>query len=179
MPAADNYGLGSAFATACQLRMPTAVSMETHLLHLLARDGPWMLFTAQALGVFGLPIPDELLLTAAGSLVRRGDLSLPATLAAAICGAAAGMTVSYMLGRLGGRVLKHVPVARDTVDRTQWLFKRWGQWLLVFGCFIPGVRHVIAIAAGSAALDFPRFSAYAYSGAALWSITFIGMGYYA
>ena len=47
--------------------------MEQRLFDLLARDGIWLLFAAQMFGIFGLPIPDELLLTFAGGLVRRGD----------------------------------------------------------------------------------------------------------
>ena len=49
--------------------------MEQRLFDLLARDGVWLLFAAQMFGVFGLPIPDELLLTFAGGLVRRRSRS--------------------------------------------------------------------------------------------------------
>jgi hypothetical protein len=41
--------------------------MEQRLFDLLARDGVWLLFAAQVFGIFGLPIPDELL--------RNGDAS--------------------------------------------------------------------------------------------------------
>ena len=58
--------------------------MEQRLFDLLARDGVWLLFAAQMFGIFGLPIPDELLLTFAGGLVRRGDLAGPMVLAGAI-----------------------------------------------------------------------------------------------
>ena len=154
--------------------------MERHLFELLTRDGAVVLFVAQAVGIVGLPIPDELLLTLAGGLVRRGDLRAPATLAAAIAGSIAGTTVSYILGRFGGRVLHHfTAVNGGTLARAQSLFNRFGKWLLTFGCFVPGVRHVTALAAGSAALDFRTFCAYAYPGVAVWSITFVAIGYYA
>jgi membrane protein DedA with SNARE-associated domain len=153
--------------------------MRAHLLALLARDGPWALFTAQAVGVFGLPIPDELLLMAAGALVRRGDLGAPPTIVAAIAGAAVGVTVSYVLGRAGGRILGHVPRSGELMDRAQSLLSRWGPWLFVFGYFVPGVRHAIAIAAGSARVDARRFCPYAYLGVAIWSLTFLLIGYLA
>ena len=44
--------------------------MDRHVLDLLLRYGAPLLFVAQMLGIFGLPVPDELLLTIAGVLVR-------------------------------------------------------------------------------------------------------------
>jgi len=154
--------------------------MEQRLFDLLARDGIWLVFAAQMFGIFGLPIPDELLLTFAGGLVRRGDLAGPPTFAAAVAGGIAGMTFNYMLGRIGVRVLGRLPVVEsDTFKRAQSWLERWGRWLLVFGCFVPGLRHVTPLAAGSGKLDFRTFCAYGYAGAALWSTTFIAIGYYA
>jgi len=154
--------------------------MEQRLFDLLARDGIWLVFAAQMFGIFGLPIPDELLLTFAGGLVRRGDLAGPPTFAAAVAGGIAGMTFNYMLGRIGVRVLGRLPVVEsDMFKRAQSWLERWGRWLLVFGCFVPGLRHVTPLAAGSGKLDFRTFCAYGYAGAALWSTTFIAIGYYA
>lgn len=153
--------------------------MEHHVLDLLARDGIWLLFAAQTLGIVGLPVPDELILMLAGGLVRKSALGGAATVAAAVAGSIAGTTVSYALGRTGARVLHRVPAIEGATGRAQLWFKRWGKWLLAFGYFVPGVRHVTAIAAGSSALDFRLFCAYAYPGAAVWSTAFLALGYYA
>ena len=92
----------------------------------------------------------------------------------------AGVTLSYAFGRLGARVLEHLPAAQtDTLRRAQQWLKQSGRWLLVFGWFIPGVRHVTAIAAGSAPVKFATFCAYAYPGALIWSLTFLATGFYA
>ena len=140
-----------------------------------------MLFVAQMFGIFGLPIPDELLLTIAGTLIRRGHLNPVATPAAAIGGCIAGVTLSYCLGRaVGCRVLQRIPgVETESIGRAQSWFTRFGGWLLTFAYFIPGVRHITAIVAGSLPLDFRVFAAYAYPGAVLWSTTFLAAGYYA
>ena len=50
--------------------------MEQHFLEWLVHYGAPVLFAAQVLGIFGLPIPDEFLLTLSGALVKKGDLSL-------------------------------------------------------------------------------------------------------
>jgi membrane protein DedA with SNARE-associated domain len=155
--------------------------MEEKLLHWLARDGTIVLFFAQLFGIFGLPIPDEFLLTVAGTLVRNGHLHLWSTLLAALSGCMAGITLSYVLGRTVGVAAVHrfVHVSPGAFARAQALFRRFGCWLLMFGYFIPGVRHVTAIAAGSTPIDFRTFATYAYPGAVLWSFGFVFLGYFA
>jgi membrane protein DedA with SNARE-associated domain len=155
--------------------------MEERLLHWLARDGTIVLFFAQVLGIFGLPIPDEFLLTVAGTLVRKGHLHLWSTLLAALTGAMSGITLSYFLGRTVGLAVVHrfVHASDSTLGRAQRWFGRFGGWLLMFGYFIPGVRHVTAIVAGSTPVGFRTFAAYAYPGALIWSFGFVFLGYFA
>jgi membrane protein DedA with SNARE-associated domain len=155
--------------------------VEEQLLRWLARDGTLALFFAQLFGIFGLPIPDEFLLTVAGTLVRNGHLHLWSTLFAALTGCMAGITLSYVLGRTVGLAAVHrfVHVSPAAFGRAQQLFRRFGCWLLMFGYFIPGVRHVTAIAAGSTPIDFRTFATYAYPGAVLWSFGFVFLGYFA
>ncbi len=155
--------------------------MEQHILGLLGRYGTPVLFAAQMFGIFGLPIPDELLLTVAGALVKAGRLHPAATFLATVSGCMTGITLSYGLGRTAGiGALRRVPhLPPQALDRGQRWFCRYGGWLLVFGYFVPGVRHVTAIAAGSAAMTFGRFAVFAYSGAALWCTVFLVAGYVA
>ncbi len=150
-------------------------------LELLIRHGAPVLFLAQVFGIFGLPIPDELLLTAAGALVLSGHMSATAALSAAIGGCLAGITLSYGVGRgIGFSVLQRsLRVHTSALARAQEWFEEFGGWLLAFGYFIPGVRHVTAIAAGSAGLNFSCFARYAYPGGVGWCLVFLGIGYYA
>ena len=48
--------------------------MEQALIDYLARYGPPVLFFAQVFGIFGLPIPDELLMTVAETMTQRERL---------------------------------------------------------------------------------------------------------
>jgi membrane protein DedA with SNARE-associated domain len=151
------------------------------LVSWLVRFGAPLLFFAQVFGIFGVPIPDELLLTAAGALVASGRLNATSTVAAAITGCLTGITLSYALGRwvglpvLQARFKSH----HDTIERAQSWFRRFGGWLLTFGYFVPGVRHVTAIAAGSGCLNYRSFVAYAYTGGVIWCAVFLGFGYIA
>ena len=156
--------------------------MERFLLDWLARVGPPVLFLAQIFGIFGVPFPDELLLVLAGTLMRQGILNVPATISATITGCAGGITVSFVLGRTIGAAtlrLRALRVQQAALVRAQRWFERFGAWLLAFGYFVPGTRHVSAIAAGSASLQFRKFAAAAYPGAVLWSSVYLGIGYFA
>src|SRR4051812_16834946 len=101
--------------------------MEQHLLDWLVRYGAPVLFAAQVFGIFGLPIPDELLLTVSGALIRRGDLSAAPVALAAIGGAGSGITLSFVLGRTAGviglRRFVHVP--EQSFVRAERLFERF------------------------------------------------------
>jgi membrane protein DedA with SNARE-associated domain len=78
--------------------------MET-FTYWLSRYGYFGLFSLLMLGVVGVPIPEETLLTFSGVLVYRGHLELLPTLLAAFLGSCCGITVSYGLGRFFGLVL--------------------------------------------------------------------------
>jgi membrane protein DedA with SNARE-associated domain len=155
--------------------------VERQLVEWLVRYGASVLFLAQVLGIFGLPIPDELLLTIAGVLIRKGQLAAGPALFSAIVGCSVGITFSYVLGRtMGLAALRRVfHVHESAMTRAQQWFRRLGCWLLAFGYYIPGVRHVTAIAAGSTPLEYSTFALYAYSGAVVWCVTFVGVGYWA
>jgi membrane protein DedA with SNARE-associated domain len=140
------------------------------------------IFAMLMLGIIGVPMPDETMLTFAGFLVYKGHLSLFPTYAAAWLGTVSGITTSYLLGRfVGVGVLnKYGYLVRVTPERIQWVhdwFKRTGKWSLAIGYFIPGVRHVVAIVAGSSKLEYPLFAVFAYAGGLVWSMTFITLGY--
>jgi membrane protein DedA with SNARE-associated domain len=150
-------------------------------LNWITAHGYGALYLLLMLGIVGLPIPDETLLTFAGYLVDKGDLRLSLTLATAVLGSSSGITLSFGIGHLlGSRRLKrvstwiHLTPAR--LDRARAWFARTGKWSLVIGYFIPGLRHVIAIVAGASGVRIWEFALYAYSGALLWCCTFVSLG---
>src|SRR3954468_11383903 len=116
--------------------------MEHLAAQWLVRFGPLGLFALQVLGIFGLPIPDETIMVLAGTMVRHGQLPPGLTATAAIAGAIVGTSVSFTLGRFGGRALLSRSwltqlLHRAALDRAERWFRDVGKWLLVFGYFIP------------------------------------------
>jgi len=140
------------------------------------------IFVLLILGIVGLPVPDEALLTFVGYLSFKGDLQLGASLLTAFLGTACGITISYELGRLFGlRILTRLGgmfhVSRERMVEAQAWVQQWGPYALPIAYFLPGVRHVAAVIAGASQVSINRFAAFAYPGALLWSSTLIGVGY--
>ncbi len=155
--------------------------MSAHI-ETLIQYGYGGLFVLLAAGIVGLPVPDETLLTFAGYLAATGRWQLWPAAATSLTGIACGMTVNYGLGRtLGTRLVERfggvIHVSAGQLDRVRRWFGRAGRWALVFGYFVPGVRHLTPLVAGSAKLRFAQFAPFAYAGALLWSATFLTVGY--
>jgi len=151
--------------------------------HWITQYGYAGIFAALVLGIVGLPVPDETLLTFAGYLVSRGQLKLAPTVAAAFLGSVCGITVSYMLGRLTGYLLierygARLHIKMERVHQVHDWFRRLGRFTLTFGYYVPGVRHLTAYVAGASELEWPVFAIFAYAGAALWTSSFIALGYF-
>ncbi len=70
-----------------------------HLVHVY---GSWGIFCLLALGIVGLPVPDETLLLLSGYLVFKGELHALPTALAALSGSITGVSLSYLLGRVPG-----------------------------------------------------------------------------
>ena len=156
--------------------------MEQHVLAWIAQYGYLAIFSLLVLGIVGLPVPDETLLTFTGYLVFRGHLSPPLAFLSAFAGSTCGITLSYTLGRTFGIALIHrygryLRITGDRVEKAHAWFRRAGHWSLTIGYFIPGVRHFTAYAAGMSELEYPTFALFAYAGAALWAGAFITLGY--
>jgi membrane protein DedA with SNARE-associated domain len=156
--------------------------MEQQVLAWITHYGYLAIFSLLVLGIVGLPVPDETLLTFTGYLVYQGHLSAPLALLSGFAGSACGITISYILGRTFGLGLIHrygryLHITQAHVDKAHGWFEKAGHWSLTFGYFIPGVRHFTAYAAGMSCLEYPPFALFAYVGAALWVATFIGLGY--
>ena len=155
--------------------------METGL-DWVSRYGDAAIFVLLMLGIFGLPVPDETLLTFAGYLCFKGTLVLGPTLAASALGSGCGITLSYGLGRLLGvhavrRLGPVLHLRQEHLAKTQRWFESWGKYVLIIGYFVPGVRHLTGIVAGASKLSPVVFARFAYAGAVVWSGSFITLGY--
>jgi membrane protein DedA with SNARE-associated domain len=157
--------------------------MEEQVLAWITQYGYIAIYLCLVLGIIGLPIPDETMMTFSGYLIYRGTLSAPMTFAVALAGSISGITLSYALGRWLGITVVHkygryLRIDEAHIAKAHSWFDRIGHWALTIGYFIPGVRHFTAYAAGISELSPKSFAIYAYSGALIWVSTFLSLGYF-
>jgi membrane protein DedA with SNARE-associated domain len=167
-----------------QRRRERGAMISSFVMQWISTYGYWGLAALLMLGIVGIPVPDETLLTFAGYLVYKGRLQLIPTVVSAFAGSCVGISFSYAIGRypslwvvrrLGNRIFK---VSEERMQRAEAWFMDYGKWLLPFGYFVPGLRHLLAIVAGGTRLDLPVFAIFAFSGALAWSATFVFLGYF-
>lgn len=162
--------------------MLTSVPIMTHApIDWLAAHGSVALFGLLVLGIAGLPVPGETLLIVAGVLIGQSRLQAVPTYAAAVLGSSVGITISYFIGRGAGVAVierhgRRLRIPSGSVEQVRSAFRQAGKWGLMFGYFVPGVRHLTALVAGAASLEFSLFAMFAYVGAGIWSILFVTLG---
>jgi len=156
-----------------------------NISHLLAESphAYLALYILLTLGIAGIPLPDEIMLSFVGYNAYKGNLHLIPSILAAFLGSASGLTISYILGRVLGypvivRYGRYFLITPEKLDRAHNWFQRRGKWTLIFSIFIPSIRHILAIAAGTSKMSLKSFGFFAYLGALLWTSTFILFGFF-
>ncbi|MBL0388528.1 DedA family protein [Tumebacillus sp. ITR2] len=151
------------------------------VLDFVTNYGYYGLFISLVLGIVGLPIPDEILMTYCGYLVSQSVLNYWITLLTALAGSVSGISISYLMGRRFGSPLvekygRRLGVTEARLGTVNSWYARFGKIVLMVGYFIPGIRHVTAFAAGLSRMSYPPFALFAYLGAFIWTFTFITLG---
>jgi membrane protein DedA with SNARE-associated domain len=116
-----------------------------------------------------------------GYLVQQKHLAWWPTFLCAALGSIGGVTVGYALGHFFGLHLLQtygpkLHVTAERLERVHAWYRRVGKWGLAVGYFIPGVRHLNGLLAGSSKLEFPVFALFAYTGGLVWTAAFILAG---
>ena len=127
------------------------------------------------------PIPSEVVLPLAGSLVASGALSFLVAVLAATAGSVVGAWTLYAAGRFGGRpaLLRLQPVLRVDEARSARMdawFARRGDLLVLAGRLVPGVRAVVSLPAGMARMPLWRFTFLTAIGSLAWNAGLIEVG---
>jgi membrane protein DedA with SNARE-associated domain len=157
--------------------------VQETIFHFISSYGYIGLFGSLILGIVGVPIPDEVLMTFVGYLVSEGRLHYIPSVIFAFAGSIVGMSVSFFVGHRYGLPLiekygRKIHLPPERLDKVERWFNRFGKFTVTIGYFIPGVRHVTAYSAGISKWSFRTFALYAVPGGLVWVLTFITLGYF-
>lgn len=150
---------------------------------LISQYGYISIFCLLALGIVGLPVPDEILMSFVGYLASIHVLHYKSAVIASFCGAMSGMVLSYFLGKRIGKPLlvnygKWIGLTPIRLQKVEGWFHKYGPWTIVFGYFIPGFRHVTCYLSGMSGMGTCKYLLFAGLGALIWCLIFITIGYY-
>ena len=114
------------------------------------------------LAPFGLSVPEEGSMLAAGALIQLGAASWPAAYAVTYVGVLCADSTIYWMGRLLGLDSQGF-LARflgaKTRQRIEGFYARFGSWTIVMCRPTPGIRSATFFFAGATGVSYPRFLA--------------------
>jgi membrane protein DedA with SNARE-associated domain len=164
-------------------------NIEELLLDIGAALGNWTYLLVGALafletGAFiGLVAPGETAVIAGGVIAGQGVIDVvPLLLLVWFC-CMAGDSVSFWLGRLLGRgfIVRHGPrvkITEERLEQVERFFERRGGMTILIGRFLGLIRALAPFVAGASRMSYARFLPYDVVGCALWSSTFVLLGYF-
>lgn len=153
-----------------------------YVIDLLSPLGYWGIALGMAVESACIPLPSEIVLPFGGYLAAVGRITLFQAIAAGQLGGMFGSIVCYGIGRSLGRegLLrwgKYILISEHELDKADKWFAKRGEWTVLLGRLLPGIRTFISLPAGITKMDFGRFLTYSFMGMLPWSIVFTWVGY--
>lgn len=121
------------------------------------------------------PVPSEAVMPFVGFLVVDGKWNLWGAIVATSLGSIFGSLVSYYMGAYGGKPLvtkvgRYLLLDHHDLELTERFFRRRSGIMTIFvSRFVPVIRHLISIPAGTGRMPIVPFVLATLSGATLWN----------
>lgn len=131
------------------------------------------------------PIPSEVVLLFAGSLVAKGSLSLPGVVIASTIGSLIGALMIYAIGawsderivrRLIRRYGRFILLEEHELDTVLTVFIRYGPIMVLVGRVMPLIRSLISLPAGLKRMKMQQFLLFTLLGTVSWNAVLGGLG---
>lgn len=125
---------------------------------------------------------DSLLFTAGIFAADGGGLNVWVLLIAMSAAAVLGNTSNYWIGRgLGHAIIdsgKVKALTPERIDKTHGFFEKWGALAIVITRFFPIIRTISPFIAGTAKMNFGKFTVFNTIGGVTWVSVFVLLGYF-
>lgn len=136
-----------------------------------------------ALGIIGIPVPDETLMLFVGYLASVKILGFCPSIIVSFLGSVIGMSISYFIGnKIGYKVVekygKWIGLTPKRYEKVKNWFAKYGVWSVLISYFIPGVRHAAGYISGITKMTLRKYFIFCCIGAFIWSTLFISIGYF-
>ena len=146
------------------------------MAELISNYGVWLVAAFIALESIGIPLPAEAALIAAGFFAARTHgIDIYSLIAAGIIAAILGEVIGFWIGRsFGHRLLvrygARLGFTEGRIRIGQWLFERYGGRFVFIARFLPFLRNIAAVLAGTNSMAQHSFYFASATAAAAWVI---------
>lgn len=151
------------------------------LLQFVETHGYIGLFFWVWLGIFGLPIPNEILSMTVGMATYQKVLNPFITFIVFYAGIIAALTTCYLLGKYIGRPLIGFLEKRkryaNLINKSFKLIEKHHAFSLSLSYFLPGIRNFVPFLYGFSKLPFRTFAIFSYTAALVWLCITFTLGY--
>ena len=149
----------------------------------IAGYGLFAVFGLMLLESTGVLIPSEAISPFAGYLVSQGQMGFLEAVAAGVLGNLAGSWIAYFIGLWGGRQLwvrygRFLGVRAHHLALAEKWFEKYGELTVFVSRCLPAVRTFISFPAGTARMNFAKFTFYTFIGCVPWVFVLTYLGYY-
>ncbi|MBN2036860.1 MAG: DedA family protein [Chitinispirillaceae bacterium] len=129
------------------------------------------------------PVPSEAVMPFAGFLIAEGRFTFTMVIVFSTGGSIAGSLLSYWIGLYGGKPFiarfgRFFLLNHDDLAATERFFQKRGDITILICRFIPVVRHLVSIPAGTGRMNIIKFSLYTVIGAGLWNAFLTACGFH-
>lgn len=147
--------------------------LATFVMHWVQGSGTIGVFLAMVLESACIPLPSEVIMPFGGYLAWTGHGQLWMMIVAGTLGNVVGSLIAYYVGRWGGRPLlnrfgRYIHLSERHLHSADRWFERRGEWAVLIGRLLPGVRTFISLPAGIAKMPVGRFILYTTIGSLPW-----------
>jgi membrane protein DedA with SNARE-associated domain len=129
-----------------------------------------------------IPLPSEIIMPFSGYLVYVGRFKLLWVATVGALGCNLGSAIAYAVGYYGGRPLvekygSYILLSRHELDWADRFFARYGNVTVFVSRLLPVIRTFIALPAGVARMNQPKFHFYTFIGSWPWclGLAYVGM----
>jgi len=146
--------------------------------HLVSQYGYWAVFALVGVESFGVPIPGETVLIAAGTYAgHTHHLSIWVIFVAAASAAIIGNNIGYWIGVKGGYPLlrrygHYIHISDADIKVGRYVFDNHGGSVVFFGRFVAILRTYAAFLAGTNRMPWLEFLPFNAAGGIVWAAIF-------
>lgn len=160
--------------------------LNTSILPIVNQIGFWFYVIVMLVALLestiliGTFVPGTVILLFFGFTASQGDISLFWVIMATSIGAIIGDVISYACGRYGRGFVKENKgfLRMSHIEIGKAFFVKHGGKSVLLGRFVGPLRQIIPFIAGAVHMQYWRFIYLNVTGAFLWAVSYIVLGYY-